>query len=139
MRSLPVRLRTIAVLSLLLGCTQMPPRPGPGDGSPSADAPDALVDGDAPAPLDGSDGDGALPDAPPDGDATPPDALTDGQAPDGDAAPPDAPADGPAPDAPPATGPRLTGTFVSSGTSTGRLSGGFVWHGGSSRLSGWLH
>lgn len=114
MRSMVIRLRTIAALSLLLGCTEMPPRPGPGgDSSPSADAPDALVDRDVPAPLDA-----------PDGDVPPPDVLPD--------------ADVPPPDAPPATGPRLTGTFVSSGTSTGRLSGGFVWHGGSARLSGWL-
>ncbi len=129
MRSMVIRLRTIAALSLLLGCTEMPPRPGPGgDGSPSADAPDALVDRDVPAPLDAPDADvdrdvSAPLDAP-DADVAPPDVLPD--------------ADVPPPDAPPTTGPRLTGTFVSSGTSTGRLSGGFVWHGGSTRLSGWL-
>jgi hypothetical protein len=126
MRSVVIRLRTIAALSLLLGCAEMPPRPGPGgDGSPSADAPDALVDRDVPAPLDAPDADVAPPDVLPDADVTPPDVLPD--------------ADVPPPDAPLATGPRLTGTFVSSGTSTGRLSGGFVWHGGSTRLSGWLH
>lgn len=135
MRSVVIRLRTIAALSLLLGCTEMPPRPGAGgDGSPSADAPDALVDRDVPTPLDGADGDVASFDVLPDSDVASPDVL-----PDADVVPPDAPTDVPPPDAPLATGPRLTGTFVSSGTSTGRLSGGFVWHGGSTRLSGWLH
>lgn len=114
MRSLMVRLHTIAVLSLLLGCTQMPPRP------------DAVADSVSPAD--------AL-DAPTDSDALAPDVAPDGDAPVGDA-PGDVAPDGP--DAPAPTGPRLTGAFVSSGSSSGRLSGGFVWHGGSSRLSGWL-
>lgn len=42
-------------------------------------------------------------------------------------------------DASPVTSPRITGSFVSSGTTNARLSGGFVWHGGgSSRIEGWL-
>lgn len=118
MQSVMVRLRAITVLSLLLGCTPLPPRPSAtsGDGSPAMDTPDALTDGAA-----------LTPDVTPDGDApSPPDVAPD-------VAVPDAP-----PDAPPPSAARLTGTFVSSGSTSPRLSGGFVWHGGSSRLSGWL-
>lgn len=110
-----LRLRTIVAIGLLLGCTPLPPAPTytPGDGSPPQDSPESgLLD----AP--------STPDVAVDGDA--PTAL-DGEAP-----------DGPAPDAPPPGAARLTGAFVSSGSSSTRLSGGFVWHGGSSRLSGWL-
>lgn len=112
---LMLRLCTIAAIGLVLGCTPLPVAPTftPADGSSSKDA---LA----------SD----LPDALPS-----PDVAPDGDAPDGDA-PGDVAPDGP--DAPAPTGPRLTGAFVSSGSSSDRLSGGFVWHGGSSRLSGWL-
>ena len=122
MRFAMVRLRMITVLWLHLGCTPMPPRPGAaGDSSPPTDALDAPTDGDAPAS-----------DVVPDGDAP---ATTD-VFPDADVALLDAPVD--MPDAPPPGAARLTGAFVSSGSTSPRLSGGFVWHGGSSRLTGWL-
>lgn len=120
-----IRLRTIVAIGLLIGCTPLPPAPNfsPADGSPSRDS--SLSD---------------LPDAPADGEAPAPDVALDGDAPapldgpaDADVVQLDAPPDGPTPGAA-----RLTGTFVSSGSSSPRLSGGFVWHGGSARLSGWL-
>lgn len=131
--------RTFVALCAVAGCTPLPPAPtfrSGGDGAmeagandqPTADADDASTppDGDAPSA-----------DVAPDGDAAAGDvAALD--APDAVVPPPDAPTDAIPPDAPAPDVARLTGGFVASGSTGPRLSGGFVWAGGSARLSGWL-
>jgi len=147
----------LAVLLLGAGCTPFPAAPRPVDAATLQDSsnnlPDqpALVDVPSDASVDA-------------GSVTPVDAPTDAVADTGMTTPVDVPDDVPVDagvlpvdvplDAPvdrpdvvdaPADVPLpearlLVGTFVSSGSSTGLLTGGFTWHGGSSGglLQGWL-
>lgn len=92
------------------------------------DAPqDAVVDTGMTAPVDATD------DVPVDAGVLPVDVPLDTPVDRPDVV--DAPVDVPLPEAR-----LLVGTFASSGTSTGLLTGGFTWHGGSSGglLQGWL-
>lgn len=136
----------LTALALAIGCTPLSPAPSLVAADARVDAVDDAADA---AKTDADRSDAVDADAPP-ADVTPPDVVDaasdviDAPSPDAsdasdagpvDVAPPtDVPVDAPF------TGPRLTGTFVSSGVSSARLSGGFVWHGtaGSTRLQGWL-